>query len=390
MEEPAGERTRSIPLLFMLAFVVAVDAKLIAPVLPSIAASLGGTVGQVGLAMTTFSFAFAGGQLVYGPLSDHYGRVAVVRLAGLGFVASAALAAVTHATWTFVAVRLLAGAFAGAVGPLTLAHIGDCYPPGPRQVMLGRFNAVISAGFAFSATVGGTVAQLVSWRYMLVGASVVGLVPVALMFSHASGRRAQPAAAARAAPARYRDFLADPWARLVYLSVLVETALLWGGVTYLVAFAIGRYGLDQLEAALLIAVFGAGTVGGGLAVKRMMAALSGRALALWGGALMGGAYLAILPRLPWPVFALAMLALGIGYALLHTVLQHRGTEISTTARGKAFSLFAMCHWLGIAIGAAALGVLVDNGRVELAFAICGVGLIALGIACARHKRRVLP
>ena len=381
--EPAGERTRSIPLLFMLAFVIAVDAKLIAPVLPSIAASLGGTVGEVGLAMTTFSFAFAGGQLVYGPLSDRYGRVAVVRLAGLGFVACAALAATAHVTWTFVAVRLLAGAFAGAVGPLTLAHIGDCYPPGPRQVMLGRFNAVISAGFAFSATVGGTVAQLVSWRYMLVGAGVVGLVPVGLMFQHGSGRPAQPPPGA---PARYRDFLRDPWARLVYLSVLVETALLWGGVTYLVAFAIGRFAIDQLEAALLIAVFGAGTVGGGLAVKRMMKALSSRALAVCGGALMGGAYLVILPRLPWPVFALAMLALGIGYAFLHTVLQHRGTEISTTARGKAFSLFAMCHWLGIAIGAAALGLLVDAGRSTLAFAICGIGLIALGIACARHTR----
>jgi len=383
-----NDRTRSIPLLFTLAFVIAVDAKLIAPVLPSIAASLGGTVGQVGLAMTTFSSAFAGGQLIYGPLSDRYGRVAVVRLAGLGFVASAVLAAATHATWSFIAVRLLAGAFAGAVGPLTLAHIGDSYPPGPRQVMLGRFNAVISAGFAFSATVGGTVAQLVSWRYMLIGAGVFGLVPVLLMFAHPSGRPAQPAAAG-AAPARYRDFLADPWARLVYLSVLVETALLWGGVTYLVAFAIGRFALDQLEAALLIAVFGAGTVGGGLAVKRIMTALSSPALAVCGGALMGGAYLAILPHLPWPIFAVAMLALGIGYAFLHTVLQLRGTEISATARGKAFSLFAMCHWLGIAVGAAALGVLVDRGRVELAFAICGIGLVALGIACARHKRRVL-
>ena len=67
----------------MLAFVVSVDLRIIAPVLPSIAGSLHATAGGVGLAMTSYALAYGSGQLVYGPLSDRRGRVPVVRLAAL-------------------------------------------------------------------------------------------------------------------------------------------------------------------------------------------------------------------------------------------------------------------------------------------------------------------
>ena len=45
-------------LLFALAFLVSVDIRILAPVLPSISASLGSPPGIVGLAMTTYSLAF--------------------------------------------------------------------------------------------------------------------------------------------------------------------------------------------------------------------------------------------------------------------------------------------------------------------------------------------
>ncbi len=109
-------------LLVILAFIVSVDVRIIAPVLPSISASLGATAGAVGLAMTTYSFAYGTGQLVYGPISDRYGRLAVVRVAALGFTLCTALSAACTTTWQFIVVRLLAGAFAGAVIPLTLVY----------------------------------------------------------------------------------------------------------------------------------------------------------------------------------------------------------------------------------------------------------------------------
>jgi predicted MFS family arabinose efflux permease len=378
----------ALPLLFALAFLVSVDVRIIAPVLPSIAQSLGVTAGTVGLAMTSYSLAYGTGQLVYGPLSDRYGRLAVVRLAGLGFSVCTVLAAMAASSWQFVLTRLLAGAFAGAVIPLTLVFIGDRYDYGERQTAIGRFSAVTSAGLAFSASVGGAVAYFVSWRLMLVGYAVLALAPAALMFRLDPAR--PPRRGRDGGPARYADFLLDRRAGLVYLGIFAEGFFLWGGVTYLGAFATRRHGLDQLHVGLLIALFGLGTMAGGLLMAPIRRRLSENALAGLGGAGMGAAYLALVPRAPWPVFALAMLVLGLGFVALHTTLQLRGTEISAAARGKAFSLFAFFLFAGIAAGTAVLGRLVDAGHDDGLMAVCASGLVAVGLATARAGRRAAP
>lgn len=371
-------------LLFTLAFLVSVDLRILAPVLPSISESLGSTAGTVGLAMTTYAFAYGMGQLFYGPLSDRLGRIAVVRAAGLGFSVCTMLAALSATTWQFIVARFLTGAFAGAVNPLTLVFIGDTVEYERRQVVLGRFSVVTSAALAFSASIGGTVAYFISWRFMLLGYALLALIPVGLMWrlDTQDTRRAEVPARA----ARFIDFIRDRRAQLVYVAVCLEGFLLWGGVTYLGSFATLRHGLDQFSVGLLIALFGVGIMTGGILIAAIRRWISETGLAGLGGALMGAAYLALIPRWPWPTFAVSMLGLGLGYAGLHTTLQLRGTEISPTARGKAFSLFAFTLFAGIATGTAVLGPLVDAGRYEVLFTIAGVGLgvVGLGTALAPH------
>jgi DHA1 family inner membrane transport protein len=373
-------------LLFILAFVVTVDVRILAPVLPSIAASLGATAGAAGLAMTSYALAYGTGQLVYGPLSDRFGRIAVVRSAALGFSVCSLLSSASLTTWQFVAARLLAGAFAGAVVPLTLVYIGDTYEYSERQVAIGRFAVVTSAGLAFSASVGGMVAYLVSWRAMLAGYGLLALVPAGLMFSLGAGRPQQGAAAGERA-VRYVDFLFDPRAVLVYVLIFSEGFLCWGAVTYLGNFARRRHGLDQLQIGLLIALFGIGTMVGGSLMALFRRRLSENALAGTGGALMAAAFLLLIPRWPWPAFAVSMLMLGLGLVGLHSTLQVRGTEISATARGKAFSLFAFNLFAGVAAGTAVLGRLVDAGRDDAMLAISGVGLALVGAAAASVRPR---
>lgn len=374
-----------LALLFTLAFLVSVDLRILAPVLPSISESLGSPPGIVGLAMTTYALAYGTGQLFYGPLSDRRSRIAVVRAAGLGFSACTVLSALSVTTWQFIVARLLAGGFAGAVIPLTLVFIGDTVEYDRRQVVLGHFSAVTSAALAFSASIGGTIAHFVSWRLMLLGYGLLALLPVALMW------RLEVAAPTGPAPARairFRDFLRDRRARRVYIAVCLEGFLLWGGVTYLGSFATQRHGLDQFSVGLLIALFGVGTMTGGVLMEAIRRWISENVLAGIGGALMGTAYLVLIPRWPWPAFAGGMLALGLGFVGLHTTLQLRGTEISPTARGKAFALFAFTLFMGIAAGTAVLGRLVDAGQYEVLFTISGIGLILIGIGTALARRHL--
>lgn len=370
-----------LALLFTLAFLVSVDLRILGPVLPSIATSLGATAGSAGLAMTSYALAYGSGQLVYGPLSDRFGRIAVVRIAAVAFSLFSIVSALSHSTWQFVSARLLTGAFAGAVIPLTVVYIGDHYEYAERQVAIGRFAIVTSAGLAFSASIGGIVAHLVSWRVMLISYGVLALVPVALLFTLDAGLPARGDGQGATA-AGYVDFLSDRRALLIYALVFAEGFLCWGTVTYLGAFGHRRHGLDQLRIGLLIALFGIGTMVGGSIMSRLRPRLSENWLAGLGGVLMAVAFLALIPLWPWPVFALSMLMLGLGFVGLHSTLQLRATEISSLARGKAFSLFAFNLFTGIAVGTAVLGRLVDAGLDNLMLALAGMGLALVGAATA--------
>jgi predicted MFS family arabinose efflux permease len=372
-------------LLFTLAFLVSVDVRILAPVLPSVAASFKATPGATGLAMTSYSLAYGTGQLVYGPLSDRFGRVAVVRSAALGFSLCSILSALSLSTWQFIATRLLAGAFAGAVIPLTVVYIGDNFEYGERQVAIARFAVVTSAGLAFSASIGGLVAHFVSWRVMLAAYGVLALVPVAGMFRLGADRPPLPRGHGESV-VRYVDLLGDPRAVLIYLLICAEGFFVWGTVTYLGAFAHRRHGLDQLQVGLLIALFGLGTMLGGSLMAPVRRRLSENALAGAGGACMATAFLALIPGWPWPVFGGAMLLLGLGFVGLHSTLQLRGTEISTAARGKAFALFAFFLFLGVAMGTAVLGCLVDAGHENAMLALSALGLALVGVATAGATR----
>jgi predicted MFS family arabinose efflux permease len=370
-----------LALLFALAFLVSVDVRILAPVLPSIAVSLRDTPGNVGLAMTAYSLTYGTSALIYGAISDRFGRIRVVRAAGVGFSLCTLLAAGAQTTPQFVAARLLAGAFAGGVIPLTLVFIGDTVEYDRRQVVLGRFSAITSAALAFSASIGGTLAYAVSWRAMLTVYALGALAPVALLWRLPEQGEGRPAR--RPGAARFQDFLRNPYARAVYVAVFLEGFLLWGGITYLGAFAARRHGLNQLAIGLLLALIGVATMSTGLLMGRLRGRLSEGQLAGLGGTAMGLGFLLLVPAWPWPVFGLAMLPLGVGMACLHTTLQVRGTEISPTARGKAFALFAVSLFLGIAAGTAALGRLVDAGRYEAMLLLAGVGLALTGLGTAR-------
>jgi len=367
---------KPLTLLFIMSFLVFVDVRILTPVLPSISDSLGSTPGAVGLAMTTYSFAYGLGQLIFGPLSDRLSRIAVVRAASIGFSVFTILSALTATTWQFIGARLLVGAFAGGVIPLTLVFIGDTVEYDRRQAVLGRFSMITSSALAFSASIGGTVAHFISWRFMLLSYGLLALIPIGLMWRI----KTPPPTGGPDASIGSGEILRDRRAQFVYAAVFLEGILLWGGMTYLGSFATGRYGLDQFIGGLLVALFGIGMMTGGFLMGRIRRRLSENALAALGGALMGGTYLALIPQWPAVTFAICMFLMGFGYVSLHTTLQLRGSEIQPAARGKAFSLFAFTLFSGIATGSALFGRLVDAGRYETIFAIAGIGLIAIGFA----------
>ena len=374
-------RARLSPLVLLtaLAFLVQVDARVMSPLLPAMAQALGASVAGVGLAMTAYMLPYGLCQFAYGPLADRVGSVRVVRVAALGFAAAAVATGQAQGVLGLDATRLAAGVFAAAVIPLTLVYIGDSVPYAERQGAIGRFAAITSIAQSLSAAIGGAVAHFVSWRAVFVGVGVVALLPALGLFALGAARPA----AGRGREGGYRTVLRRPAARVLFALVAFEGLFLWGGFTYLGAVAVARFGLNPLEVGLLLAVYGAVVVVGGLSLARVRGVVPERWLAALGGGLKGLGYLVLIPRGPVVLYVLGIGMLGAGYIALHTTLQTRATEIAPEARGTAVALFAFCLFLGGSVGSAAFGPLVARGWHRLFLAICGVSLLALGALAVR-------
>ena len=97
------------------------------PALPAIARSLNISTAQVQLTLTVYLASFAIGQLIYGPMSDHFGRRRTL-LVGLAiFVVGAVACALASSAAVLIAARVLQGLGACAGPALGRAMIRDLY-----------------------------------------------------------------------------------------------------------------------------------------------------------------------------------------------------------------------------------------------------------------------
>ena len=71
----------------------------------------------------------------------------------------------------------------------------------------------------------------------------------------------------------------------------------------------------------------------------------------------------------WILLIPVEFALGLGYFMLHTVLQARATELLPDARSTAVSSFVFMLFTGQSLGALASGTVIGWGGYSIAFGI---------------------
>jgi MFS family permease len=89
----------------------------------------------------------------------------------------------------------------------------------------------------------------------------------------------------------------------------------------------------------------------------------------------------------WIGLLAGFLVMGVGFSLIHTVLQTYATELLPAARGTCMSLFAFSFFLGNGIGPAFLGWIYEYFGPQGMFATTTVGLALFSVYCYFAFRR---
>ena len=385
----------AVPALALAAFASGVSLRLTDALLPLFAREFSVSLGQAAGVITSFSIAYGIAQLFFGPVGDRYGKYRVIAWACAACALTAALCALAHGYTQLVLARLLAGATAAAIIPLSMAWIGDVVPYEGRQPILARFLIGQILGLSAGVFVGGFAADHASWRVPFAGIAI-GFVVIGAVLR--TVERRLPAAARGGTVVQghalrrmldaFAHVLAQPWARVVLASVFLEGAFLYGSFAFIVAHLHQRFGLALTAAGSVVMLFGIGGLVFAFASAPLVRRLGETGLARWGGALMAAALgtVGLAPAWWWAVPA--CFVTGLGFYMFHNTLQTNATQMAPERRGAAVSAFASCFFLGQAVGVAAAGALVarlGTGTIIVTGA-CGVLLVALNFARSRSRR----
>jgi len=378
---PDAAQRRLLGALGAAVFMVNLDARVVAPLLPTVAAELGVSLARSAWLVSAYMLPYGLCQLMFGPLADRFGKIAVCTYAMLAFSVGTACTALWPSFEAIVTLRALTGATAAGLIPLTLAYIGDTVPYERRQAAIGALMATAGAAQALSTSLGGSIAALLSWRavFPLLGALAFA-AGLALYVSGRSERRRPLASTERPV---YGDALRAPGMLPLLALVATEGFFFMGGFSFLSGWLEQRFALDALAIGFVLSFAGLAQLATAWRLRRLLARFSERRMLGGGGAALAAAFILAALAPHWSVVALGCVFLGVGFICCHTTLQTRATEAYPPGRGTAVALFAFSLFLGSGVGTAVLGFLLEPLGFQRLFLLIGALLTAFTLSVVR-------
>lgn len=161
-----------VPVLVLAALVVLIQLYVAIPLSGSVAADFGSGGITASLA-GVYSLCYAVGFLVYGPLSDHFGRRGVLVI-GLATLAAATVAVGFAPSLTVLGVlRAIQGAAAATFAPTALAYLGESLPPRRRATAIGAMSVSFLTAGIIGQLYATAAASIAGWRWVFFISGIV-------------------------------------------------------------------------------------------------------------------------------------------------------------------------------------------------------------------------
>lgn len=171
----------AVIVLALLLSIQPVTTDLYLPALPALTRDLGAAVAQAQLTLSALLLAFGLSQLVWGPLSDRFGRRPVL-LTGLCLYTAASLgSALSPAMETLVVWRTLQGAAMGAVVVSARAILRDLYAPLAGARAMSRALTGLGIVACLAPPVGAVLSTAFGWRAALLAVTAYGCLTLAVV-----------------------------------------------------------------------------------------------------------------------------------------------------------------------------------------------------------------
>ncbi len=388
---------RTVPLwvLALVAFSGTLAMHIFVPALPRAQADLGASTAAMQLTISLYILGLAGGQLVYGPLADRFGRRPVL-MAGLSLYTAASLAATLAPSVNALIAARLFQALGGCSGlVLARAIVRDTSAPADTTRRLALMNLMITVGPGLAPLVGGLLADAAGWRSIFLAMTLLGLVNLLLTWRLLPETGQAGEGDAIGLMESYGQLLRAPafWAYAVGGGC--ATTSLYGFVAAAPFIFIGELHQPAARVGGYIALLVLGVWVGSMLASRLIARLSvGRLLVSANGVSVVAAFIllavVLLDRLTVPLAIATVFTFSVGVGAAAPAALTEALSVNPRVGGSASGLYGAMQ---MAVGAlcTALAGVGSDPALAAALVLAGSGIIAqAAFWMAGRPKRVAP
>ena len=147
-------------------FMTPLDGSIVNTVLPSITTSFHTEISIAQWVPTVYLLTICCLILLYGRLGDMVGYKRVFLYGMAAFTVTSVLCGSSQNIWMLIAFRALQGLAASMIMAVGFAIVTAAFPPTERGKALGIYAIGIAVGLGLGPTLGGLIAEYLSWRYI--------------------------------------------------------------------------------------------------------------------------------------------------------------------------------------------------------------------------------
>jgi len=168
-----------IGLIAFLSAFVPLSTDIYLPALPGMAKYFGVPATMTNLTLILFFVFFAAGMLLWGPLSDKYGRKPILSAGLVIYAAASILCACAGTVYDLIASRVFQAIGASAACAVATAMVKDVYEVRKRESILAMVQSMVVLSPALAPILGAFLLKFTSWRGVFWTQAGIGLLALA-------------------------------------------------------------------------------------------------------------------------------------------------------------------------------------------------------------------